>query len=87
MNTFIFLTTFSLSVIGTEIEFVALNGNCPEGTLEAPNHNCFKFVNERKTFYDAESYCSSLGGHLAVVDSLFTNTFLAGRIKLKILFF
>lgn len=80
---FFLLAEFVVSALKVKPEVAAVGGNCPGGTLEASNHNCFKLISDRKTFYDAENSCSSLGGHLAVIDSLFTNTFLAGKIRGK----
>ena len=60
-----------------KIENLVVSGKCPDGTLESPNHACFKFINNSKTFFDAETSCVSLGGHLALIDILFTDTFVA----------
>ena len=60
---------------------------CPDGALESPtNRLCFKFVNSHKNFFDAEDDCVSLGGHLAVVDSLYTNNFIAGGLVLNFIY-
>ena len=78
---------FSLAVVilyfsTTVIEAQSPAGNCPDGTIEdLNNHKCFKFISNRKTFSDAEDSCYSMGGHLAVVDTMFTNNFLAGRFE------
>ena len=60
----------------------SINGDpvCPNGTVLSPTNNmCYNFVNAPATFSESESFCASLGGHLAAVDSGFVNTFLSSE--------
>ena len=41
---------------------------CPEGTTEEAE-KCYKFVNKKLTFQDAEKFCVKDGGHLACPQS------------------
>ena len=75
------LTFFIIFLVGIEIQAQNPVGSCPNGTLEDPNnHVCFKFMIDHKSFSDAENSCYSMGGHLAVVNTMFTNNFLAGEL-------
>ena len=64
----------------TVLEVMGQSGKCPDETFEAPNHECFKFVNNYATFSDAEHSCISMGGHLAVINNSFVNTFIARKL-------
>ena len=61
------------------IQVMGQSGSCPDGTFEAANHACFKLINDRKTFSDAEDSCASMGGHLAVINNSFVNNDIARR--------
>lgn len=62
---------------------IKLTTNCPDKTINPPpgsSHNsCYHFVNQSKTFEDAETYCRQHGGHLAKVDDPVTDAYLVGK--------
>lgn len=56
-------------------------GNCPNNFILAPNNLCYKYYDLADTFSLAETKCVNLGGHVASVDSAFTNSFLICKSK------
>uniref|UniRef100_A0A914R3K8 C-type lectin domain-containing protein n=1 Tax=Panagrolaimus davidi TaxID=227884 RepID=A0A914R3K8_9BILA len=51
---------------------------CPTGSVPALNDNtlCYSFLSSSTEYLNAEQLCVDLGGHLASIDSAFTDTFL-----------
>lgn len=52
------------------------NKNIPEDAVTYNGHSYYCFDNGIQTWLEAESYCESLGGHLAVIEDADENTFL-----------
>lgn len=52
------------------------NKNIPEDAVTYNGHSYYCFDNGIQTWLEAESYCESLGGHLAVIEDADKNTFL-----------
>ena len=77
LGKYILFTVVILYFSTTVVEVMGQNGKCPDGTFEATNHACFKLINDRKTFSDAEDSCASMGGHLAVINNSFVNNNIA----------
>ena len=54
--------------------------SCPQG-WEKKADRCYLWTNDRKTWFEAENYCRSLGGHLASVTSQDVHTYMMGKQK------
>ena len=54
---------------------------CPNGAVPSLNDAtiCYSFLSSSTEFLNAEQTCVDLGGHLASIDSAFTDTFLNRR--------
>ena len=42
---------------------------CPRGWYDSQYGSCYKFVNTGKSWYNAKTTCSQLGGTLAIIDT------------------
>ncbi|GMT06415.1 hypothetical protein PENTCL1PPCAC_30512, partial [Pristionchus entomophagus] len=51
------------------LSLLALSRACPDGSWTSVDGDCFKIYDISKTYYDAEDYCVSQGGHLASIHS------------------
>ena len=73
---------FSLIFFFSKFQIEAQNTvtSCPDGALVTSDNFCFQIVNDYVTFNDAENYCVSIGGHLAVINNGFTNIFLTREL-------
>lgn len=70
------------------ISKVSEAGNCPQNAIKSNDgKTCFSFHTNAIDFYGAESSCVSQGGHLAFVDSAFTNSFLLRELYINHNFF
>ena len=65
---------------------LAQEKTCPEGTTEEAE-KCYKFVNNKKTFHDAENECKEGGGHLACPQSQAENEAIHALAKQRYLGF
>ena len=50
--------------------------DCPSGSVQSLNGNCYQLVFTPRTWYQAESDCVANGGHLASITNAFTNSYL-----------
>lgn len=71
---------FSCSIKADNIE-------CPPKAIRSlDNKFCYIFNSTLSDFYGAESVCILRGGHLAYIDSAFTNAAVGGKFVLKCVF-
>ena len=56
---------------------------CPAGAVVSLNNPsiCYSLLTSQTEYLNAEQTCVDLGGHLASVDSAFTNTFLVRKFQ------
>ncbi|XP_061678167.1 snaclec CHH-B subunit beta-like [Syngnathoides biaculeatus] len=54
--------------------------NCPVGWAQLDSH-CYRFINQERTFEDAENICLTLSGNLVSIQNQLENTFVLELIQ------
>lgn len=71
------------------LSFLKLDANtnitvrCPSNTiqLQFDNNICYLFVNELRSFDDAENFCNKNSGNLVIVPNQFVNQHISGTLS------
>lgn len=74
----------NLALVFVLASFVAVEATltCPTGAVPSLGDGslCYSFLSSSTEFLNAEQTCVDLGGHLASIDSAFTDTFLNRKL-------
>lgn len=56
---------------------------CPKNALPSYNNTtfCYYFMPSKTSYFDAETLCQNLNGHLVSICDSFTNAYIRGKIE------